>query len=134
MFSFQIGIASQEEMQSSAESLVILEDVKAKLQAILSFLNQDIGQLVQDAEPIRVILKTLGGQLSEPIVEALIPAAFIESCRVQVLRAQKRLTDHLQHKQIIKQRDDLKGLVDSTRDQIDLLNQSLANLEKTKGE
>jgi len=122
MFSFQIGIASQEEMQSSAESLVIPEDVKAKLQAILSFLNQDIGQLVQDAEPIRVILKTLGGQHSEPIEEALIPAA------------QKRLTDRLQHKQIIKQRDDLKGLVDSTCDQIDLLNQSLANLEKTKGE
>jgi hypothetical protein len=82
MFSFQIGVTSQEQEASSAKSVVIPEDVRAKLQEILSFLNQDIGQLVQDAEPIRAILKTLRGQLSEPIEEALIPAAFIESRQV----------------------------------------------------
>ena len=74
------------------------------------------------------------GQLPELIEEALTPAAFIESHRVQVLKAQKRLADHLQQEQIIKQRDDLKGLVDSTRSEIDSLNQSQAGLEKTKGE
>jgi len=74
-------------------------------------LSQDIGRLVQDAEPIRVIFKTLEGQLPEPIEEALTPAAFIESHRVQVLKAQKCLADRLQQEQIIKQRDDLKGLV-----------------------
>jgi len=79
MFSFQIGVASQEEEPSSAESAGLSEDIKAKLQEILHFLNQDIGRLVQDAEPIRAILKSLEGQLPEPIEEALIPAALIES-------------------------------------------------------
>ena len=133
MFSFQIVVASQEEVQS-AESSAMSENVRTKLQEILQFLNRTIGQLVQDAEPIRAILKTLEVQLPKPIEEALTPAAFIESHRVQVLKAQKCLADRLQQEQIIKQRDDLKGLVDSTRSEIDSLNQSQAGLEKTKGE
>jgi hypothetical protein len=124
MFSFQIGEVSQEEEASLAESIVLSEDVRAKLQEILSFLSRDISHLVQDAEPIRAIFKTLEGQLPEPIEVALTPAAFIESRRAQVLKAQKCLADRLQQEQIIKQRDDLKGLVDSTRDMIDSLNQS----------
>jgi len=42
-------------------------------------LNQDIGQLFQDAEPIRTILKSLKGTLPESLEEALHPAAYIES-------------------------------------------------------
>ena len=122
MFSFQIGVASQEEEVQSAESAAMSENVRTKLQEILQFLNRTIGQSVQDAEPIRTILKTLEGQLPEPIEEALTPAAFIESHRVQVL----------QQEQIIKQRDDLKGLVDSTRSEIDSLNQSQAGLGKNQ--
>ena len=87
MFSFQIGVASQEEETSSAVSTALPEDVRAKLQKILSFLSRDIGHLVQDAELIRAIFKTLEGQLPKPIEEALTPAAFIESRRVQVLKA-----------------------------------------------
>ena len=101
MFSFQIGVASQEEEPSSAESAGLPENIKTKLQEILQFLNQDIGRLVQDAEPICVILKSLEGQLPEPIQEALIPIAFIESCRVQVVRAQKRLADRLHQEKIM---------------------------------
>ena len=133
MFSFQIGMtAPEEEEASSAESVALPEDVKAKLQEILQLLNQDISQLVQDAEPIRALLKSLKGQLPEPIEEALIPAAFIESRQVQVLIAQKWLADRLQQEQAIKRRDDLKSLVDSTRAKIDSLTQSKAELEKTK--
>ena len=87
-------------------------------------MNQDIGRLVQDAEPIRAILKSLEGQLPEPIEEALIPTTFIESRRVQVVRSQKRLADRLQQEQIMKQRDDLKGLVESARSEIELLSRS----------
>jgi len=79
-------------------------------------------------------LKSLEGQLPEPIEDVLIPAAFIESRRVQVLRAQKHLTDRLQQEKIAKQRDDLKGLVDSTREEIDSLHRSQADLQKTKSE
>ena len=49
---------------------------------LVQLLNQDISQLVQDAEPIRIILKSLKDRLLEPIKEALIPAAFIESRQV----------------------------------------------------
>ena len=132
MFSFQIGVALQEEEASSAESATLLEYVKAKLQEVLSLLNQDIGQLVRDAKPIREILETLEGQLPDPIEEALILAAYIESHRVQVLKAQKRLADRFQQEQIIEQKDDLKSLVDSIRSEIDSLNQSQAGLKKTK--
>ena len=96
MFSFQIGVTSQEEEPSTAESAALPEGVKIKLQEILSFLNRDIGQLVRDADPIRAILRSLEGQLPESIEEVLTPAAFIESHRVQVLQSQKRLVDRLQ--------------------------------------
>ena len=80
MFSFQLGVtASEDEVASSAESAALLEDAKARLQEILQLPNQDIGQLVQDADLIRAILKSLKGQLLESLEEALIPTALIES-------------------------------------------------------
>ena len=89
MFSFQIGATSQEEEEetASAESVALPDEVRAKLQETLQFLNQDIGQLIKDAKPIRAILEDLEGMLPEAIEEALTPAAFIESHRVQVLKA-----------------------------------------------
>jgi len=90
MFSFQIGAISKEEEEdgeegTSAESTALPDDVKAKLQETLQLLHQDIGQLVRNAKPICAILEDLEGQLPESIEEALTPAAFIESHRVQVL-------------------------------------------------
>ena len=62
MFSFQNGVtAPEEEETSSAELVALPEDVKDKLQEILQLLNKDISQLVQDAEPIQAILKSLKG-------------------------------------------------------------------------
>ena len=92
MFSFQIGvIAPEQEETTSAESAALPENVKVKLQEILQLLNQDISQLVQDAEPIRAILKSLKGQLPEPIEEALIPAAFIEVTKYKSLEHKRDL-------------------------------------------
>ena len=89
MFSFQIGATSEEEGEeaASAESAAISDEVKAKLQETLQFLNQDNGQLVKDAKPIRAV--------SQAIEEALTPAAFIESHRMQFLKAQRQLADRL---------------------------------------
>ena len=84
---------------SSAESAPLSEETKAKLQEILQLLNQDIGQLVRDAEPIRTILKSLKGILLKPLEEALHPAAYIESHQISVLNAQKRLSDRLHKEQ-----------------------------------
>ena len=92
-------------------------------------LNRDIGQLVQDVELIRTILRSLKGTLPESLKEALHPAAYIESHQILVLKAQKRLSDRLHQKQTIKQRDDLKNLVETTRGKIVSLTQSKVNME-----
>ena len=51
LFSFQIGATSQEEGEetTSADSAVLSDEIKAKLQESLQFLNQDIGQLIKNA-------------------------------------------------------------------------------------
>jgi len=120
------------ETVSSAESVPLSEETKAKLQEILQLLNQDIGQLVQDAEPICIILKSLKGTLSESLEEALHPAAYIESHQISVFKAQKHLSDRLHQEQTIKQRDDLKNLVETTRGKIVSLTQSKVDIEQSK--
>ena len=69
------------------------EETKVKLQEILQLPNQDISQLVLDAEPIRSILKSLKGDLPESLEEALHAAAYILSRHIPILRAQKHLSD-----------------------------------------
>jgi hypothetical protein len=59
MFSYPIGDIHEDDDASSVQSAEISENVKTKLREILSFLNQDISQLVQDAEPIRQSFKAL---------------------------------------------------------------------------
>ena len=133
MFSFQLGtIGAEDEVTSSTESAPLSEEIKAKLQEILQLLNQDIGQLVQDGEPIRTILKSLKGTLSESLEEALHPSAYIKSHQISILKAQKRLSNRLHQEQTIKQRDDLKNLVETTRGKIVSLTQSKADMEQSK--
>jgi hypothetical protein len=112
MFSFAIGITPSEEDQPSAEPVGLADEIKSNLREILPLLSQDIGQPVRYVELIRAALRSLEGQLPEPIEDALTPAAFIKSHRMQVLRAQKRLTDRIQQEQIAKQKNELKGHVD----------------------
>ena len=104
LFSFQIGATSQEEGEetTSADSAVLSDEIKARLQESLQFLNQDIAQLIKNAQPIRAILEELEGKLPKAIEDALTPAAFIESHRAQFNKAQKQLTDRHQQEEIIK--------------------------------
>jgi chromosome segregation ATPase len=76
----------------------------------------------------------LEGQLPKSIEEALTPAAFIESHRVQVLRAKKQLTDRSQQKDIANQRDNSKALVKSVCDEIKSLNDTQATIQRNKAE
>jgi len=94
--------------------------------------NQNIGRLVQDAEPIRIILKSLRGVFPESLEEALHPTTYIESHQISVIKIQKRLSDRLHQEQTIKQRDDLKSLVETTRGKIVSLSQSKADIEQSK--
>ena len=68
------------------------------------------------------------------IEEALTPAAFIESHRVQVLRAQKQLADRLQQEEMASQRDNSKVLVKSACDEIKSLNDTQAAIRRNKVE
>ena len=135
MFSFQIGTISHEkEGETSAESTALSDDIKAKLQETFQLLHQDISQLVRNAKPICVILENLEGQLPESIEEALTPATYIESYRVQFLRAQKHLADRLQQEQIANQRDDFKARAESACTEIKSLNDAHATLQRNKAE
>ena len=89
-------------------------------------------QLVRNAKLIRAILEDLEGKLLEAIEEALTPAAFIESHRVQVLKAQKQLADRLQQEKIAKQRDSSKALAESAVDEIKSLNDTQAGILRNK--
>ena len=84
--------------------------------------------MVQDAEPICTILKFLRGVLPESLEEALHPAAYIESYQISVVKAQKRLSDRLHQEQVIKQRDVLKNIVETTCGKIISLSQSRADM------
>ena len=98
LFSFQIGATSQEEGEegTSADPVVLSDEIKAKLQESLQFLNQDIGHLIKNAQLIWTILEEHEGKLPESIEEALTPTAFIESHHAQFNKAQKWLADRLQ--------------------------------------
>ena len=134
MFSFQIAAISQEEGEetTSADLTALSDEAKAKLQETLQFLNQDISQLVKNTQPIRAILEELEGKLPEAIEEALTPAAFIESHRMQVLKARKQIADRLQQEEIVKQRDSSKALAESTVDEIKSLNDTQAGILRNK--
>lgn len=54
---------------------------------MLNFLNQDIADLVQDVQPILVIVNSIRGQLSQELESAIIPTTFIEDHQLQVLQA-----------------------------------------------
>ena len=108
------------------------DEIKAKLQESLQFLNQDIGQLIKNAQPIRAILEELEGKLKESIEEALTPAAFIESHRAQFHKAQKQLADRLRQEEIIKQRDSSKALAESAIGEIKSLNDTQASILRNK--
>jgi len=133
-FSFQIGATSQEEGEetSSADSVVLSNEIKARLQESLQFLNQDTGQLIKNAQPIRAILDELEGKLPEVIEDALTPAAFIESHHAQFNKAQKQLADRRQQEEIIKQRDNFKVLTESAVGEIKSLNDTQASILRNK--
>ena len=108
------------------------DEIKAKLQESLQFLNQDISKLIKNAQPIRAILEELEGKLPEVIEDALTPAAFIESHRAQFNKAQKQLADRRRQEENIKQRDNFKVLAESAIGEIKSLNDTQASILRNK--
>jgi len=116
----------------SADSIALSDEIKAKLQESLQFLNQDIGQWIKNAQSIHTILDELEGKLPEVVEDALTPATFIESHRAQFRKAQKQLADRFQQEEVIKQRDDFKALAESAVGEIKSLNDTQASILRNK--
>ena len=77
-------------------------------------------------------MEELESKLPEPIEEALIPTAFIESHRAESNKAQRQLADSLQQEEIIKQRDNFEALAESAIGEIKSLNDTQASILRNK--
>lgn len=67
---------------------------------VLPLLNQDIHQLVHDAEPIRTIFKQIQGQLLKDLKSKMLQVAFIENRQLVVQESQDRLEERKHQEQL----------------------------------
>jgi chromosome segregation ATPase len=72
---------------------------------MLILLDQNIEQLVQDDGLIRDLFLRIRGHLLETAIEALVPAAYIESQQFEVLKAKQRLADRSRQEQMAKDKE-----------------------------
>jgi chromosome segregation ATPase len=98
--------------------------VKAKLIEVLPLLNQDIGQLVQDAEPIRTIFKQIQGQLPRDLKAKMLQVAFIENRQLIVQEAQGRLEERRRQEQLTQDREKLDNSMADLDNRIKFLSSS----------
>jgi archaellum component FlaC len=98
--------------------------VKAKLIEVLPLLNQDIGQLVQDAEPIRTIFKQIQGQLPRDLKAKMLQVAFIENRQLIVQEAQGRLEERRRQEQLTQDREKLDNSMPNLDNRIKFLSSS----------
>ena len=97
---------------------------------MLAFLNKDIIELVQDAEPIRNILQTIKGQLTPELESAIIPTAYIEGHQFKVLQAQQRLADRLARQSLLDQREINRQEVARLKMQVDTLEKAPIQIDQ----
>ena len=133
MFSFPIGspVADEEEVQSAQPSAsIISEEIKAKLLSILDILDrQELSQLVQDAEPIRAIFKSLKGQLPIEVEKALAPVAFFEGQQYQFLEATQRISARAIQEQQAKEAEEHADRAKDIHRQIKMLDEARPLIE-----
>ena len=109
VFSFNIeDYIEEDEVGSSAvlprqEEIILADAVKDRLREILPYLEQDIFNLVQNAEPIRNIFRSIKNELSPELVDALSPVSYIEGQESKVIGAKKSLADREAQKGWMKQ-------------------------------
>jgi archaellum component FlaC len=102
--------------------------VKAKLTEVLPLLNQDIDQLVQDAEPIRIIFKQIQGRLSKDLKAKMLQIAFIQNRQLIVQEAQDRLEERKRQEQLTQDREKLDSGMDDLDNRIEFLSFSRADI------
>jgi hypothetical protein len=88
---------------------------------MLILLDQNIEQLVQDARLIWDLFLKIRGPLPETAIEALVPAAYIESQQFEVLKAKQRLADRSRQEKMAKDKESHIAHVEDLRRRIDTL-------------
>jgi len=91
-------------VQTHQEETTLVDAVKDRLQEILPYVEQDIADLVQNAEPIRNAFLAIKGELNEELFDALSPVAYIEGHVSKIIRARKCLADREAQKNLDEQR------------------------------
>lgn len=124
----EVGPSSTSTQQTIVTPLA--DEVKNRLQEMLAFLDQNIIELVQDAELICTILQSVRNHLTPELESAIIPAAFIEGHQFQVFQAQQRLADRSAQQGMINQRDTGRQEVAELKKQIDTLGEAPAQINQ----
>ena len=103
---------------------------------MLLLLDQDISQLVQEAEPIREIYKQIRGQLPAEVKGKLHPVTYIESYQRCVEHAQNRLEERICQGRFAQKRQTLDSQVADQDSMIQVLSNScpeiIANVDRMK--
>jgi archaellum component FlaC len=105
-------------------AVIFLDEVKAKLIEVLPLLNHDVGQLVQDAGPIRAIFKQIRDELPRDLKAKMLQVAFIENWQLIVEEAQDQLEERQCQEQLTQDREKLDNSMADLDNRIEFLSSS----------
>jgi hypothetical protein len=95
---------------------------------MLPLLNQDINQLVQDAQSIRSIFKQIQRKLPRDLKSKMLQVAYIENRKLRVQEAQDRLDERKRQEQLIQDRENLDSRMSDLNRRIELLTSSHSDI------
>ena len=98
--------------------------VRLRLHDLFLLLDQDIDQLVQDAEPIRDIFKQIRGHLPTEVKDKLYLVAFIEGHQPRVEHAQNRLEERARQERLLLSRENFDSQIADLDTRIQILSSS----------
>jgi hypothetical protein len=107
LFTLYLQVPTTSSLTQGGLVTFLPDDVKAKMIEVLPLLNRDIGQLVQDAEPIRTIFKQIQGQLPRDLKAKMLQVTYIENRQLIVQEAQDRLEERRYQEQLTQDRENL---------------------------
>lgn len=134
-FSFNIKDYIEEgEVSSSAiqthQEASLADTVKDWLQEMLPYLEQNIADLVQNAEPIWRAFLAIKNELDQDLFDALSPVAYIEGHESKVIGAQRWFADREAQKNLDEEREASKREMESLKQVINNLSKAPLKIEE----
>lgn len=123
-------VNSENASAQQIEAAPLADTLKNQLQSMLTHLEKDVVELVQDAEPILNIFRVIKSQLSPELLLAISPAAYIEGQESKVLVARQRLADRLAYQQLTEQKKSKKQEVIDLKQKIEDLKKTPAQIDE----